>query len=104
MPQSVRAAEDAALARLTADLATAAAGATPLADLDPTAPDLPRVLPLVEEVLQAATALLGTHLGAVFVADAAADELYAVCWLGLPDSMLSGLRVPYGHGSVGRAA
>src|SRR4051794_29052755 len=104
MPERARAAaEDAALARLTADLATAAAGATPLADLDPTARDLTRVLPLLEQVLRAVTNLLGTQLGALFVADAAAEELYAVCWLGLPDTMLANLRVPYGRGSVGRA-
>src|SRR4051794_26689022 len=104
MPQSVRAAEDAALARLKVDLATAAADATPLADLDPTARDLTRVLPLLEQVLRAVTDLLGTSRGAVWVADPATRELYAVCWLGLPDSMLNSLRVPYGRGSVGRAA
>lgn len=104
MPESRRVtAEDADLARLKVDLATAAAGATPLADLDLTARDLTRVLPLLEQVLQAVTGLLGTTLGAVWVTDPAAEELYPVAWLGLPDEAVQGLRPAYGVGSVGRA-
>src|SRR4051795_9514833 len=99
MPERARlAAEDAALARLTADLATAAADATPLADLDPTARDLTRVLPLLEQVLRAVTDLLGTARGAVWVADAAAQELYPVAWVGMPDAFMRTLRMPYGVG------
>src|ERR687889_387538 len=104
MPDTVRAVEDAELARLKVDLATAAADATPLADLDPTARDLTRVLPLLEQVLRAVTDLLGTPRGAVWVTDPAAQELYPVAWLGMSDGFMTDLRMPYGVGSVGRAA
>jgi serine phosphatase RsbU (regulator of sigma subunit)/anti-sigma regulatory factor (Ser/Thr protein kinase) len=104
VPESRRiSVEDADLARLKVDLAMAAAGATPLADLDLTARDLTRVLPLLEQVLQVVTGLLGTTRGAVWVIDPAAEELYPVAWLGLPDEAMDGLRPAYGVGSVGRA-
>ncbi|MCU1590728.1 MAG: protein serine/threonine phosphatase with GAF(s) sensor(s) [Frankiales bacterium] len=91
------------LARVQVELATAAADATPLADLGPTVRDLTRVQPLLEQLLHVVADLLGTDMAAVWVTDPFVDELYAAAWTGLPDDYIGSLRVPFGSGSAGRA-
>lgn len=90
-------------AHIQARLATAAAQATPLADLGATVRDLTRIQPLLEELLHVVTDLLGTDMAVVWVTDPVLEELYAVAWTGLADDYVSTLRVPFGAGSAGRA-
>ncbi|MCU1673197.1 MAG: hypothetical protein JWN77_1310 [Frankiales bacterium] len=91
------------LARVQVQLATAAADATPLAELDVTARDLTRVQPLLDQVIEAVAGLLDAPRAAMWVTDPSTQTLYAVSWRGFPDGALDELRVPYGVGSVGRA-
>jgi GAF domain-containing protein len=91
------------LARVQVQLATAAAVATPLADLDPTSRDLSPVQPLLEQLLHVVADLLGTDMAVVWVIDPAADELCAAAWTGIADDYVRSLRVPIGSGSAGRA-
>ncbi len=100
-----RSREDAAdeVARVQVELAAAAAGATPLAELDPTIRDLSRVQPLLEQLAAAVARLLGTDTAAVWVTDPSEDVLVASAWVGLPDAYIGPMRVPFGAGSAGRA-
>lgn len=92
------------VARIQVELATAAAGATPLAEIDPTIRDLSRVTPLLAQLAAAVGRLLGTDIAAVWVTDPDEPEiLVASAWVGFPDDYISALRVPFGTGSVGRA-
>ncbi|MCA1712200.1 MAG: GAF domain-containing protein [Actinobacteria bacterium] len=91
------------LARVQVQLATAAADATPLQELDVTTRDLTRVQPLLQQVLAAVAELLGTTRAALWVIDPVQPELYPVVWTGLPDDYIAPLRVPFGGGSAGRA-
>ncbi len=91
------------VARVQVQLAAAAAGATPLAELDPTSRDLSRVTPLLEQLAAAVARLLGTDLAVVWVTDPAQDVLVASAWVGFPDDYIAALRVPFGTGSAGRA-
>ena len=91
------------VARDQVELATAAAGATPLAELDPTIRDLSRVQPLLEQLAAAVARLLGTDTAAVWVTDPSEDVLVASAWVGFPDDYIGSMRVPFGAGSAGRA-
>jgi GAF domain-containing protein/anti-sigma regulatory factor (Ser/Thr protein kinase) len=91
------------VARVQVELATAAAGATPLAELAATANDLSRVLPLLEQLAAAVASLLGTDLAVVWTTDPHEDVLLPSAWVGFPDDYIAPLRVPYGTGSAGRA-
>jgi GAF domain-containing protein/anti-sigma regulatory factor (Ser/Thr protein kinase) len=91
------------VARVQVELATAAAGATPLAELAATANDLSRVLPLLEQLAAAVASLLGTDLAVVWTTDPHEDVLLPSAWVGFPDDYIEPLRVPYGTGSAGRA-
>jgi GAF domain-containing protein/anti-sigma regulatory factor (Ser/Thr protein kinase) len=91
------------VARVQVELATAAAGATPLAELDSTIRDLSRVTPLLEQLAAAVARLLGTDTAVVWVTDPFEDVLVASAWVGFPDDYISPLRVPFGTGSAGRA-
>ncbi len=92
------------VARIQVELATAAAGATPLAEIDPSIRDLSRVTPLLEQLAAAVGRLLGTDIAAVWVTDPDEPEiLVASAWVGFAADYISALRVPFGTGSVGRA-
>lgn len=91
------------VARVQHELAAAAAGATPLAELDPTTRDLSRVTPLLEQLAAAVARLLGTDIAVVWVTDPAEDVLVASAWVGFPADYIGQLRVPFGTGSAGRA-
>ena len=89
--------------RLTVDLVAAAAGATPLSELEPTTRDLSRVQPLLEQLAGALSSLLSTDLAVVWVTDPTEDVLIGGAWVGFPDDYIGPMRVPYGTGSAGRA-
>ena len=91
------------VARVRVELAAATAGATPLAELDPTARDLTRIQPLLEQLAAAVAALLHTDLTAVWTTVPGEDALSPSAWIGFPDHYMSPLRVPFGTGSAGRA-
>ncbi len=91
------------LARVQVELALAAAGATPLSALELTTRDLTRVQPLLEQVLDAVMHLLGAPMGAVWVYDSRAGELYPAAYRALPASYMDELRVAVGEGSAGLA-
>ncbi|MGI8535852.1 MAG: SpoIIE family protein phosphatase [Mycobacteriales bacterium] len=91
------------VARVQVELAAAAAGVTPLAELDPTHRDLSRVTPLLAQLAAAVARLLGTDLAVVWVTDPVEDVLAASAWVGFPESYIAALRVPFGTGSAGRA-
>jgi len=92
------------VARVQVELAAAAAGVTPLAEIDPTIRDLSRVTPLLEQLAAAVGRLLGTDIAVVWVTDPVVpDLLSASAWVGFPDDYISALRVPFGTGSAGRA-
>ena len=91
------------VARVQVELATAVAGATPLAELDSTIRDLSRVTPLLVQLAAAVARLLGTDTCAVWVTDPFEDVLVPAAWVGFPDDYISALRVPFGTGSAGRA-
>lgn len=91
------------VARVQVELAAAAAGATPLAELDPTARDLSRVLPLLEQLAGAVASLLATDMAVVWTTDPEAEVLLPSAWVGFPDDYIGPLRVPFGTGSAGRA-
>jgi serine phosphatase RsbU (regulator of sigma subunit)/putative methionine-R-sulfoxide reductase with GAF domain/anti-sigma regulatory factor (Ser/Thr protein kinase) len=91
------------VARVQVELAAAAAGATPLAELDPTIRDLSRVQPLLEQLAAAVARLLGTDTAAVWVTDPSEDVLVASAWVGFPADYIGPMRVPFGTGSAGRA-
>ncbi len=91
------------VARVQVQLAAAAAGMTPLAELEQTTSDLTRVAPLLAQLAAAVAGLLGTDIAAVWVTDPAKDILIPVAWVGFPEDYISALRVPYGTGSAGRA-
>lgn len=90
-------------ARVTVDLVAAAAGVTPLSELEPTTPDVSRVQPLLEQLAEALSSLLSTDLAVVWVTDPTDDVLIAGAWVGFPDDYIGPMRVPYGTGSAGRA-
>jgi len=90
-------------ARVHVDLMAAAAGATPLSELGPTARDLTRVQPLLAQLAAALGNLLATDLAVVWVTDPTEDVLVAGAWVGFPDDYIGPMRVPYGTGSAGRA-
>lgn len=94
---------DEEVARVQVELATAAAGATPLSELFPTSRDLSRVQPLLEQLARAAGNLLATDLAVVWTTVPGEDVLLPSAWVGLPDDYIGPLRVPYGTGSAGRA-
>ncbi len=91
------------VARVQVELAAAAAGVTPLAELGPTTHDLTRVLPLLEQLAGAVASLLSTDLAVVWTAAPDEDVLLPSAWVGFPDDYISPLRVPYGTASAGRA-
>ena len=91
------------VARVQVDLAAAAAGALPLADLDLTARDLTRVLPLLQQVVEGVAALLGTDKAALWVTDPVVRELYPVAWTGIPNEEISPRRIAFGEGAGGRS-
>jgi serine phosphatase RsbU (regulator of sigma subunit)/anti-sigma regulatory factor (Ser/Thr protein kinase) len=90
-------------ARVQVELAVAAAGATPLAELLPTTRDLSRVQPLLEQLAGALGNLLATDLAVVWTTDPTEDVLLPSAWVGFPDDYIAPLRVPYGMGSAGQA-
>ena len=85
------------------ELAAAAAGATPLAELAPTTHDLTRVLPLLEQLAGAVASLLATDLAVVWTAAPGEQVLLPSAWVGFPDDYIAPLRVPYGTASAGQA-
>ncbi len=89
--------------RVRVDLVAAAAGVTPLAELFPTARDLTRVQPLLEQLAAALGHLLSTDLAVVWVTDPLEDALLPSAWVGFPDDYIAPMRIPYGTGSAGRA-
>ena len=91
------------VARVRVELAAAAAGATPLAELAPTASDLTRVQPLLEQLAGAVAELLHTDLAAVWTTLPGVPELVPSAWVGFPDDYIGPMRVPVGTGSAGRA-
>jgi GAF domain-containing protein/anti-sigma regulatory factor (Ser/Thr protein kinase) len=91
------------VARVQVELATAAAWATPLAELPGTTNDLSRVLPLLEQLAGAVASLLATDLAVVWTTDPHEQLLLPSAWVGFPDDYIAPLRVPYGTGSAGRA-
>lgn len=91
------------VARVQVELAAAAAGVTPLAELAPTTHDLTRVLPLLEQLAGAVASLLSTDLAVVWTAAPGEDVLLPSAWVGFPDDYIRPLRVPYGTASAGRA-
>lgn len=91
------------VARVQVELAAAAAGVTPLAELSPTTHDLTRVLPLLEQLAGAVASLLSTDLAVVWTAAPGEDVLLPSAWVGFPDDYIRPLRVPYGTASAGRA-
>jgi serine phosphatase RsbU (regulator of sigma subunit)/anti-sigma regulatory factor (Ser/Thr protein kinase)/putative methionine-R-sulfoxide reductase with GAF domain len=90
-------------ARVQVELATAAADAMPLAELEPAAGDLTRVLPLLQQVASAVAGLLSTDLAVVWTTEPQADVLVASAWVGLADDYIRPMRVPFGAASAGRA-
>ena len=98
-----RGAREDEVARVQVELAAAAAGATPLAELAATTRDLSRVLPLLEQLAGAVASLLATDLAVVWTTDPFAELLLPSAWVGFPDDYIAPLRVPYGTGSAGRA-
>ncbi len=99
--QRDRAAEE--VARIRVDLAAAAAGATPLAEIEGLLGDLTRVQPLLEQLAGAVANLLGTDLSVVWTADPVEGVLVPTAWVGFDDDYISAIRVPLGTGSAGRA-
>lgn len=97
--------EDAAqeVARVRVDLATAAADATPLAEVDLTAGDLTRVQSLLQQLAGAVASLLGTDLAVVWTTDPVEQVLVSSAWIGFDDDYIGPMRVAYGAGSAGRA-
>ena len=91
------------VARVQVELAAAAAGVTPLAELAPTTHDLTRVLPLLEQLAGAVASLLSTDLAVVWTAAPGEQVLLPSAWVGFPDDYIRPLRVPYGTASAGRA-
>lgn len=91
------------VARLRVELAAAAAGVTPLAELAPSAHDLTRIRPLLEQLAAAVARLLHTEFAAVWTTLPGEDALAASAWVGFPDSYIAPVRVPFGAGSAGRA-
>ena len=85
------------------ELAAAAAGVTPLAELAPTTHDLTRVLPLLEQLAGAVANLLSTDLAVVWTAAAGEEVLLPSAWVGFPNDYIRPLRVSYGTASAGRA-
>ena len=98
-----REAAAAEVARVRVELAAAAAGATPLAEIDPTATDLTRIQPLLGQLAEAVARLLDTDLAAVWTTVPGEDVLTASAWTGFPDDYIATMRVPFGAGSAGRA-
>ena len=90
-------------ARVHVDLVAAAAGATPLSELGPTARDLSRVQPLLAQLAGALGNLLSTDLAAVWVTVPNEEVLVPEAWVGFPDDYIRPMRVPFGTGSAGRA-
>ena len=97
--------EDAAqeVARVRVDLATAAADATPLAEVDLTAGDLTRVQSLLQQLAGAVASLLGTDLAVVWTTDPVEQVLVSSAWIGFDEDYIGPMRVAYGAGSAGRA-
>lgn len=91
------------VARVRVELAAAAAGATPLAELAPTASDLTRVQPLLEQLAGAVAKLFHTDLAAVWTTVPGRQALVPSAWVGFPDDYLASMVVPFGTGSAGRA-
>jgi len=91
------------VARVQVELAAAAAGVTPLAELGRTTHDLTRVLPLLEQLAGAVASLLSTDLAVVWTSAPDEDVLLPSAWVGFPDDYIRPLRVPYGTASAGRA-
>ena len=91
------------VARVRVELAAAAVGATPLAELEATISDLSRVTPLLVQLAAAVARLLGTDTAAVWVTDPFDKVLVPGAWVGFPDDYIGALRVPFGTGSAGRA-
>ena len=91
------------VARVRVELAAAAAGATTLAELAPTASDLTRVQPLLEQLAGAVAELLHTDLAAVWTTVPGVQALVPSAWVGFPDDYIAPMRVPFGTGSAGRA-
>ena len=91
------------VARVRVELAAAAVGATPLAELEATISDLSRVTPLLVQLAAAVARLLGTDTAAVWVTDPFDEVLVPCAWVGFPDDYIGALRVPFGTGSAGRA-
>ena len=91
------------VARVRVELAAAAAGVTPLAELDPTASDLTRVRPLLEQLAEAVARLLRTDLAAVWTTLPGQDVLVPSAWTGFPDDYIAPMQVPFGSGSAGPA-
>jgi len=91
------------VARVRGELAAAAAGATPLAELGPTASDLTRIQPLLEQLAGAVAGLLHTDLAAVWTTVPGEQALVPSAWVGFPDDYIGPMRVPFGTGSAGRA-
>ena len=91
------------VARVRVELAAAAAGATPLAELGQTASDLTRIQPLLEQLAAAVAGLLHTDLAAVWTTVPGGQELVPSAWVGFPDDYIGTMRVPFGTGSAGRA-
>ena len=91
------------VARVRVELAAAAAGATTLAELAPTASDLTRVQPLLEQLAGAVAGLLHTDLAAVWTTVPGVQALVPSAWVGFPDDYIASMQVPFGTGSAGRA-
>ena len=91
------------VARVRVELAAAAAGATPLAELGPTVSDLTRIQPLLTQLAGAVAGLLHTDLAAVWTTVPDAQALVPSAWVGFPDDYIGPMRVPFGSGSAGRA-
>ena len=91
------------VARVRVELAAAAAGATPLAELAPTASDLTRIQPLLGQLAGAVAGLLHTDLAAVWTTVPGSQALVPSAWVGFPDDYMAPMRVAFGTGSAGRA-
>jgi len=91
------------VARIRVDLAAAAAGATPLAEIDRRLGDLTRVQPLLEQLAGAVANLLDTDLAVVWTTDPVEQVLVPTAWVGFDADYIQGLRVPWGAGSAGKA-
>ena len=91
------------VARVRVELAAAAADATPLAELAPATRDLTRVRPLLERLAAAVARLLHTDFAVVWTTVPDDDVLLSTAWVGFPADYISGMRVPFGTGSAGRA-